>query len=452
MKNYLYFDVEYANTKNKSICQMGLMIEDAITRNPTFPELELLVNPEDDFDINCVNVHHISKGAVENAKTFREIWPSIEKYFVNSVVIGHNVSNSDLDALCKNLIRYNIPLPELYFIDTYTIAKECISPLQINSYSLSSLCEFFDIDIDCEHNAFDDACACSDLFRCLIESFGINPNDYVCHYVFHSNYSYSPYLNSLSAIRELTLLLGDIKGMLSDRRISSEETAHLKEWYSTHQSLKANKEGAEVLNLIGSVLSDNIVTVEEAEQIERKLVQIAQIFSSSEETKATQTLQGIIRGIKADEELNEEEISNLQTWLYKNDYLTGHYPYDRIKTAVDKTLEDRIVTPDEQKYLLTLFDELFNPVKKANELTININNNEFCLSGDFSHGSKKDVENYIFANGGTVAANVRKKTNYVVVGSYGSAAYSNGTYGTKVKKAMEIGVTVITEKQLYNEP
>lgn len=451
MKNYLYFDVEYANTKNKSICQMGLMIEDAITRDPTFPELELLVNPEDDFDINCVNVHHITKGAVEKAKTFREIWPSIEKYFINSVVIGHNVSNSDLDALCKNLIRYNIPLPELYYIDTYTIAKEYISPLQINNYSLSSLCEFFDIDIDCEHNAFDDACACSDLFRCFVESFGIDPNDYVCHYVFHGNYTFSPYLNNLSAIRELTFLLGDIKGMLSDKQISPEEAAHLKEWYSTHQSLKANKEGAEILCLIGSVLSDNIVTVEEAEQIERMLVQITQIFSSSEETKATQTLQGIIRGIRADKELNEEEISTLQKWLYRNDYLTGHYPYDRIKTAVDKTLEDRIVTHDEQEYLLMLFDELFNPVKKANELAITINDNEFCLSGDFSHGSKKEVENYIISNGGTVVANVRKKTNFVVVGSYGSAAYSNGTYGTKVKKAMEIGVTVITEKQLYNE-
>ena len=421
MKNYLYFDVEYANTKNKSICQMGLMIEDAITRDPTFPELELLVNPEDDFDINCVNVHHITKGAVEKAKTFREIWPSIEKYFINSVVIGHNVSNSDLDALCKNLIRYNIPLPELYYIDTYTIAKEYISPLQINNYSLSSLCEFFDIDIDCEHNAFDDACACSDLFRCFVESFGIDPNDYVCHYVFHGNYTFSPYLNNLSAIRELTFLLGDIKGMLSDKQISPEEAAHLKEWYSTHQSLKANKEGAEILGLIGSVLSDNVVTVEEAEQIERMLVQFTQIFSSSEETKATQTLQGIIRGIRADKELNEEEISTLQKWLYRNDYLTGHYPYDRIKTAVDKTLEDRIVTHDEQKYLLMLFDELFNPVKKANELAITINDNEFCLSGDFSHGSKKEVENYIISNGGTVVANVRKKTNFVVVDTAWSA-------------------------------
>lgn len=452
MKNYLYFDVEYANSKNKSICQMGLMIEDAATRNPPFPELELLVNPEDEFDINCVNVHHITKGMVANAKTFRDIWPDIEKYFINSVVIGHNVSSSDLDALCKNLIRYNIPLPELYYIDTYAIAKEHISPLQISNYSLSSLCKFFDIDIDCEHNAFDDACACSDLFRCFVESFGINPNDYVRHYVFHSDFSFSPYLNSLSAIRELTLLLGEIKGMLSDLQISPEETEHLKEWYSTHQSLRAKTEGSTVLDLIKTVLSDGVLTVEEAKEIERTLVEITQMFSSSEETKATQTLQGIIGGIRADEKLSEEEVVDLQKWLYKNDYLTGHYPYDRIKSAVDSVLEDRIVTSVEQKNLLSLFDELFNPVKKANELTISFEGKEFCLSGDFSHGSKKDVENYISSNGGTVVANVRKKTNYVVVGSYGSAAYSNGNYGTKVKKAMEIGVTVITEKQLYNEP
>ena len=87
--------------------------------------------------------------------------------------------------------------------------------------------------------------------------------------------------------------------------------------------------------------------------------------------------------------------------------------------------------------------------RKSRKLRNSVEN--FDLDNILS-GSKKDVENYISANGGTVVANVRKKTNYVVVGSHGSAAYSNETYGTKVKKAIEIGVTVITEKQLYNEP
>lgn len=73
MENLLYFDVEYANSKNKRICQIGLMIQNIKTENPTYPELDILVNLDDDFDDMRVNVHYITKSMVLNA----------EKYSVN---------------------------------------------------------------------------------------------------------------------------------------------------------------------------------------------------------------------------------------------------------------------------------------------------------------------------------------------------------------------------------
>ena len=39
MKKVLYLDVEWANPKNKSICQIGLVSEDFETEEPIFPEL-----------------------------------------------------------------------------------------------------------------------------------------------------------------------------------------------------------------------------------------------------------------------------------------------------------------------------------------------------------------------------------------------------------------------------
>lgn len=143
------------------------MIQNIKTENPTYPELDIMVNPDDDFDEMCVNVHHITRSMVLNAKKFDEVWKEINKYFTNSIVVGHNVANSDLDALCKNLIRYNIPLPKLYYLDTYEIAKDLIQPYEIKNYTLETLCTFFDIEICNKHNAFDDACACSDLLSAL---------------------------------------------------------------------------------------------------------------------------------------------------------------------------------------------------------------------------------------------------------------------------------------------
>lgn len=55
----------------------------------------------------------------------------------------------------------------------------------------------------------------------------------------------------------------------------------------------------------------------------------------------------------------------------------------------------------------------------------------------------------ILENNGLIHKTVKKSTDYVVVGMGGSEQYSYGSYGTKVKKAKEIGVIVISEEQLF---
>ena len=70
MKKVLYLDIEWANSKNKSICQIGLVSEDFETEEPIFPELNLYINPEDQFDENCVAVHNITKSKVKDCPKF----------------------------------------------------------------------------------------------------------------------------------------------------------------------------------------------------------------------------------------------------------------------------------------------------------------------------------------------------------------------------------------------
>ena len=47
MHKMLYLDVEWANSRNKSICQIGIISEDFETEDPVYPEENLYVNPED---------------------------------------------------------------------------------------------------------------------------------------------------------------------------------------------------------------------------------------------------------------------------------------------------------------------------------------------------------------------------------------------------------------------
>ena len=66
-----------------------------------------------------------------------------------------------------------------------------------------------------------------------------------------------------------------------------------------------------------------------------------------------------------------------------------------------------------------------------------VNGKHVCLSGNFAYGSKADVEKYITQQGGIIDSSVKKSTNILLVGACECQAYSNGTYGTKVKKAIE---------------
>ena len=89
MRKMLYFDVEWANSKNKSICQLGLLSQDFDTGDPIYPELNIYVNPQDKFDNICISVHNITKAKVKDCKPFNIIWKDINKYFGDNLFLGY---------------------------------------------------------------------------------------------------------------------------------------------------------------------------------------------------------------------------------------------------------------------------------------------------------------------------------------------------------------------------
>ena len=227
MKKMLYLDVEYANSKNKSICQLGLISEDFDTEEPILPEKNLYINPSDKFDDNCIAVHNITPDKVADCDTFDKLWPSIEKYFTNSIIVGHNVKNSDLDVIVKNLQRYDIDIPELWCIDTYELARKLVSSLDVSDYQLSTLCNFFDIDLDNEHDAFDDACACADLLKELVNVYGLSIDKCVEKYTVRSVHDFVRYASSVELRREINKFYGIISGIDIDTKIKPEEMDYI---------------------------------------------------------------------------------------------------------------------------------------------------------------------------------------------------------------------------------
>ena len=99
---------------------------------------------------------------------------------------------------------------------------------------------------------------------------------------------------------------------------------------------------------------------------------------------------------------------------------------------------------------------MLDPVVSLKEHVYNVENKHVCLSGVFAHGQKADVEKYIAERGGIVEPSVKKTTDILLIGDCECQEYSNGTYGTKVKKAIEYNgkgcsIKIVKETDFFND-
>ena len=456
MKKVTYFDVEYANNKNKSICQIGIMCENFSDSEPYYPERDIYINPEDGFDDFCIKIHGITKDTVKNEPAFPLVWKEIEKYFTNAVIIGHNVAGADLDVLVKALKRYNLDIPELYYICTLELAREYVPAYEVPDYSMSTLCEYFGIDIDSEHNAFDDACACADLFKAIIETYSIDINDIkVKKYSPCAIKEFSQFVASPVIRKAISEFYGVIRGFSIDNEINAEEFEYIKNWKKEYSVYTSQKDIADIISVLDKIIADEKITIDEIIELQSVVKTYLDVVSTSPITLATQILDGILKGITVDGEITERECKNLRQWLYDNIYLSDHYPFNKTMEIVDKVLEDSIITQEESNYITVMINGMLNPIDCLKEEINSVDGKHVCLSGNFAYGQKSDVEKYVIEKGGIIDSTVKKTTDILMIGSCECQAYSNGTYGTKVKKALEYNekgcnIKIIKESDFFS--
>lgn len=456
MEKVTYFDVEYANNKNKSICQIGIMCENFSDGEPYYPERDIYINPEDGFDDFCIKIHGITEDTVKNEPAFSAVWKEIEKYFTNAVIIGHNVAGADLDALVKALKRYNLDIPELYYICTLDLARQYIPSYAVADYSMSTLCEYFGVDIDSEHNAFDDACACADLFKAIIEEYAIDIDDIkIKKYNPCVEKEFSQFIASPVIRKAISEFYGVIRGFSIDNEISPEEFDFIKNWKKDFSVYDNQKDIADIISVLDKIIADGTITIEEIVELQGVVKAYLDVVSTSPITLATQILDGILRGITVDGQITESECKNLRQWLYDNIYLSDHFPFNKAMEVLDKVLEDSIITKEEAEYITHMINEMLNPVDCLKKEINSVDGKHVCLSGNFAYGQKSDVEKFIVSKGGIIDSSVKKSTDILMIGNCECQAYSNGTYGTKVKKAIEYNekgshIKIIKESDFFS--
>ncbi len=95
--------------------------------------------------------------------------------------------------------------------------------------------------------------------------------------------------------------------------------------------------------------------------------------------------------------------------------------------------------------------------KESKIFSLDVSGKNVCLTGDFLCGGKEDISQMLIQQGAIMSENVTKKTDVLIVGGMGSEAWKYGSYGGKIKKAMELKsggsvIQIIHENGLDESP
>ena len=129
-------------------------------------------------------------------------------------------------------------------------------------------------------------------------------------------------------------------------------------------------------------------------------------------------------------------------------------------------LSDSVLDHGEQQELLALLSDItgdgeslqYEVSSLATKLPLSepppiveFSSREFCLTGRFVFGTRKECENEVITRGGLTKKSPTKSTNYLVIGHLGSQDWIHSTHGRKVERAVQLadsgsGIYLVSEQ------
>ena len=163
-----------------------------------------------------------------------------------------------------------------------------------------------------------------------------------------------------------------------------------------------------------------------------------------------QQMLGIAQGILMDGVVDDAEVEHLTRWCEKHPDAVSGWPGNHIYRRLRLIMEDGIVDDIERADLsailkglvggtLGLHDEstpaslpLDDPVPE-----VFLKDGHFVFSGKFAFGPRTVCASETIAAGGRCHNNIVVKTDYLVLGTFGSRDWKFGSFGRKIEKAVD---------------
>jgi hypothetical protein len=167
--------------------------------------------------------------------------------------------------------------------------------------------------------------------------------------------------------------------------------------------------------------------------------------------RAIHEMLGICKVILADGLVTPEEATFLRRWLAANPEATADFAGATIARRLSSIFEDGRIDPDEQRDLAGLLRLLVggkvSVIGGENVATalpldrppppVLFDGRTFVFTGRLAFGPRHACEEAVIELGGTCRPNITKRSDYVVIGSFGSRDWAHTSYGRKIQKAVD---------------
>jgi DNA polymerase-3 subunit epsilon len=163
--NFVAVDVETANSRLSSICQVGVA---EFMNGALANKWQSLINPEDHFDGINVSIHGIDEEAVQDAPTWTDAFPILSELLHDKVLVCHTAF--DRVAVSLACERYELDWCFCRWLDSARVVRRAWPLFAQSGYGLSNVATHFGIRYK-EHDALEDArCAGEILLRAIADT------------------------------------------------------------------------------------------------------------------------------------------------------------------------------------------------------------------------------------------------------------------------------------------
>jgi NAD-dependent DNA ligase len=168
--------------------------------------------------------------------------------------------------------------------------------------------------------------------------------------------------------------------------------------------------------------------------------------------RSADALVGITAGLAADGKINQLEAEFLKTWIETHLLHIEDPVVNILYQRLADMLSDGVLDEDESVELLEILHQFSGipvgaPQRATAVSSLPLNDpvpeldwldSIFLFTGVMAYGPRKDCESLVIERGGVIGNSVSKKIHFLVVGSVGNEQWLHSSYGTKIKKAVEL--------------